>query len=279
MSDLAVIDVEVVLSNRDLDMIRRQVNIPRGGRPPTDMELDDFARYCMANRLNPFDRQIYLAHIGGRWQPFTGVHGRLVIALRSGEVDGMEGPFYCRKREGIERDQPPHWDELWDDAEPPHAAKFVVYRKGWTRWPVGIAPWRYYNKGTPSWQSNPPLMLGYKAITRALNLVFPDVMPPSPDRADDEPDIDETTGYARTVDDTAAGTYPPAPADSQLVDARGLAAEFNLTAGALLVDLRRCAAARNLTLPTSLDAVPIELVTAWRGEQGYETPDNVEEPT
>jgi hypothetical protein len=264
MTDLAVIDaadVEVVLSNRDLDMIRRQVNIPKGGRPPTDLELEDFARYCMANRLNPFDRQIYLACINSRWQPFTGVHGRLVIALRTGEVQGMEGPFYCRRRVGVERDNPPHWDELWDDDGPPHAAKFVVYRKGWTRFPVGIAPWRYYNKNTPSWQSNPPLMLGYKAITRALNLVFPDVMPPAADRGDDEPDIDESTGYVRADD------IPP-PEAGDVVDARGLTAEYDLTAGALLVDLRRCATARGFTAPTKLDAVNADLLDAWRKEQG-----------
>jgi hypothetical protein len=214
-SDLAVVDaVEVVLSNRDLDLIRRQVNVPRGGRPPTDVELEDFARYCVAQRLNPFDRQIYLANIAGRWQPFTGVHGRLVLALRTGAVEGMEGPYFCHKREGREREHGPDWDELWDDDTPPHAAKFVVYRRGWTRHPVGIAPWRYYNRGSGTWVSNPPLMLGYKAITRALNLVFPDVMPPSPDRPDAEPDIDETVGYIRAEVETApsaAGTPPPRP--------------------------------------------------------------------
>jgi hypothetical protein len=271
-SDLAVVDVpEVVLSNRDLDLIRRQVSIPKNGRPPYDVELEDFARYCIAQRLNPFDRQIYLAYINGRWQPFTGVHGRLVIALRTGEVEGMEGPYFCRAREGVERDHPPVWDELWDEAEPPRAAKFVVYRKGWTRFPVGIAPWRYYNKGLGTWLTNPPLMLGYKAITRALNLVFPDVMPPSPDRAADEPDVDESIGYVREDID------PPAPAPAArptgpLVTGRALVDEFGMTAGAVLVGLRRLAEELGLEPPTTLDVLPAGLVDEWRFRQTGEVP-------
>jgi hypothetical protein len=177
---------EVVLSRQDLDMIRRQVVVPSGVRPPSDVELDDFGRACMARRLDPFDRQIYFAPIGGRWTYFIGVHGRLTIALRTGQVDGMEGPLFCHRREGIERARPPDWDELWDDDAPPHAAKFVVYRKGWTRHPVGIARWSYYAKATPVWHDHPTLMLGYKAITRALNLVFPDQLPPDSGRDGDD---------------------------------------------------------------------------------------------
>lgn len=218
-TDLAVVDAtDVVLSRRDLDMVRRQVSVPSSMRPPSDQELDDFGRYCMARRLNPFDRQCYLAPIGGRWQPLVGVHGRLVIALRTGEVDGMEGPYFCHKREGVERARPPDWDELWDDSDPPHAAKFVVYRKGWTRdkFPVGIAPWELYafegdNRGGRRlrrgslWRDNPPLILGYKAITRALDLVFQDVMPPSPHEVADDPD-DTDEGYAR--DETTPRATP-----------------------------------------------------------------------
>jgi hypothetical protein len=258
-----VVAPEVVLSNRDLDLIRRQVNIPKNGRAPNDVELEDFARYCIAQRLNPFDRQIYLAHIGGRWQPFTGVHGRLVIALRTGEVVGMEGPFYCHSREGRERLGPPDWDEVWDEEEPPRAAKFVVYRRGWDRHPVGVAPWRYYNRGIGVWVSNPPLMLGYKAITRALNLVFPDVMPPSPDRPDDEPDIDESTGYVRDDPDDGqiGGGGTPSP---EMIDAKAIAAEFDLTPTALLVELRRLATELRMHPPTKISNVPADLVETFR---------------
>lgn len=185
------------LTRQDLELIRRQVVVPRNARPPSDVELDDWGRACMARRLDPFDRQIYLAFLNGRWTWFIGVHGRLTIALRTGQVEGMEGPFFCAKREGLERAQPPDWQELWDGPGPPHAAKFVVYRKGWTRHPVGIAPWSYYGDGktSPAWVDKPALMLGYKAITRALNLVFPDVMPAEPER--DVVDVDESVGYVR----------------------------------------------------------------------------------
>jgi len=259
---------EVRLSNSDLQMIRRQVAVPRGGQPPTDVDLDTFARVCMAQRLNPFDRQIYLAHIGGRWQPFIGVHGRLVIALRTGQVDGMEGPYFCGPRVGVERDQPPRWDELWDGEGPPHAAKFVVYRKGWTRFPVGIAQWRYYafNAGTArtgTWQSNPSLMLGYKAITRALNLVFPDVLPPAPERPSDEPDVDEGDGYRRE-DPPPPGRQETGAHRGAMIDGRGLGAEFGLTNAAVHVQLRHLAADIGRPPPDTLDAVDADLVDAWR---------------
>jgi hypothetical protein len=119
----------------------------------------------------------------------------------------MDGPYFCHKREGAERAHPPDWDELWDDDEPPHAAKFVVYRQGMDRASPGIAHWKRYafepDPGKPGktrlkkglWQTNPTLMLGYKAMVRALNTMFPGVMPPGPER--DDTDIDEPDGYRR----------------------------------------------------------------------------------
>jgi hypothetical protein len=187
--------VAVVLSTQDLEMIRRQVDIPKGKQAPTDAELTDFGRTCMARRLDPFDRHIYLANFGGGWRAYIGVHGRLVIAFRTGLVAGMDGPYFCGPREGIERAQPPDWQELWDGKGHPHAARFVVHRKGMDRAsPVGVARWAEYGKDYGTWVTNPPLMLGYKAITRALNLVFPDVMPADSDR---EVDVDESVGYVR----------------------------------------------------------------------------------
>jgi hypothetical protein len=207
--------VEVRLSSHDLAMIRRQVVVPENARPPTDVELSDFGEACMLQRLNPFDRQIYFAFINRRWTYFIGVHGRLVLALRTGEVTGMEGPLFCHKRsdEQRARREPPDWDELWDDNTPPHAAKFVVMRKGMTRYPTGTARWAEYGKNTPVWQDRPTLMLSYKAITRALNLTFPDVMPPDTGRDDD---VDESVGYTRDDADRDADigrtdiTEPPA---------------------------------------------------------------------
>jgi hypothetical protein len=224
--------VEVRLSARDLATIRRQLPVPSNVRPPSDVEVDDFGVYCMAQRLNPFDRQIYLAYINGRWQPYVGVHGRLTIAFRTGAVVGMEGPFFCHARDGIDRVQPPDWGELWDEAGPPHAAKFVVWRRGMTKAPVGVAPWDLYAYLTASdgtrymrsglWKSNPALMLSYKAITRALNLVFPDVLPPDTGREGvDDGGVDESVGYEREPDvappDPPRSPPPDRPARSEFI--------------------------------------------------------------
>jgi hypothetical protein len=207
VSGVALAAPEVVLSNRELDMIRRQIVVPQNARPPSDQELEDFGQACMYQRLNPFDRQIYLAYINRRWQYFIGVHGRLVIAMRTGQVTGMVGPLFCAKREGIERAHPPQWDELWDGDGPPHAAKFVVMRRGMTQYPNGVARWAEYGRpDVKVWQDRPTLMLGYKAITRALNLVFPDVMPPDTGR-DDDVVVDESVGYSD--DESATAPAPP----------------------------------------------------------------------
>ena len=192
----------VRLSRDDLAVIRRQIVPPRGVEPPTDVELDDFARVAMARRLDPFDRQIYVANFGQGWRPYIGVHGRLVLALRTGEVEGMDGPHYAAARTDDQkaRGDPPDWQEFWSEQAPPHVARFTVYRRGWTRKvPVGAAPWRYYGAGKDFglWKSNPPLALGYKAIVRALNLVFPDVMPPEPER---DVDVDESVAYSRELE-------------------------------------------------------------------------------
>lgn len=203
----------VRISADDLAVIRRQIVPPRGVQPPTDVELSDFARVAMARRLDPFDRQIYIANFGQGWRPYIGVHGRLVLAMRTGEVDGMEGPYFAAARTDAQKanGDPVDWQEYWSEQAPPHVAKFVVYRRGWTKKvPVGAAPWRYYGAGKDFglWKTNPPLALGYKAIVRALNLVFPDVMPPEPDR---DVDVDESTAYTR--DD------PPAPAAAPVAEA------------------------------------------------------------
>jgi hypothetical protein len=255
---------EVRLDNHDLELIRRQVAVPRGGRLPNEVELEDFARYCSVVRLNPFDRQIYLAHIGGRWQSYVGVHGRLAIAARSREVDGMEGPFYCHKREGIDRQHPPDWSEVWDDDDPPHAAMFIVYRQGWTKGDPpgackGVAHWKLYNKGTGLWQTNPLLMIGYKAMSVALNRAFPHLMPSAPERAEDEPDIDESIGYSRSDDVPLAVDEP--------VDAGWLPAEVNLTPAATLIELRRLAQSLGVTPPRGLDAVDPDLVDGYRRQR------------
>jgi hypothetical protein len=288
---------EVVLTDRDLDMIRRQITVPTGMRPPNDVEVDDFGRYCMAQRLNPFDAHIYLMPIRGQWRPFTSVHGRLVIAWRTGEVTGMEGPFYCHERTDQQRarGERPDWDELWDEDDPPRAAKFVVHRRGLAETPVGVAPWRYYayeddGKGGKRakkglWQSNPPLILGYKAITRALGLVFRDVMPPAAER-DEDVDVDDSAGYVR--DDGAAepeGPPPPVPPvrpppESEvrvdLVDCREVPAMYQMTGSRLIVELRRLADELGYPPPTTLGAVAVGLFHAWQGRHADDQPD--EEP-
>jgi hypothetical protein len=88
---------------------------------------------------------------------------------------------------------------------------------------------------------------------------------PAPDTDGDEPDIDESTGYTRADPADSDATPPQRPvARGQLVDARGLAAELDLTPAALLVALRRLADTLDAPAPTSLDAVSAGLIDVLR---------------
>jgi phage recombination protein Bet len=115
--------------------------------------------------LDPFSKQIYGIKRKGKLCIQTGIDGFRVIAGRTGELDGQDGPFWCGK-DGV-------WRDVWLDDTPPAAAKVVVYRKGCKLPFTGIARFREYSTGYDFWQRMPANQIAKCAEALALRKAFP----------------------------------------------------------------------------------------------------------
>jgi hypothetical protein len=164
----------------------------------TDLELEHFALVCRHLELDPYVDQICL--IGrnrkikdsqgrDRWQmvhkPQITVAGRRAIAGRTGRLAGIEGPQFCGPRryrdDGSKIDL--DWDDVWDGADNPYAARCLVYVAGWDIPVNGTVKWGEFaqtvdaerQRLSPLWQRMPSHMLGKVAESLALRRAFPEV--------------------------------------------------------------------------------------------------------
>lgn len=151
----------------------------------TDDELSLFLAVCQRTGLDPFARQIYSIE-RKTWNKDkrdydvtrsiqTGIDGFRVIAEKTNEVDGQEGPFWC----GMDG----KWQEVWLESNlPPVAAKVIVHRKG-AKFPfVGVARFDAYAqffkdgnewKLTQMWNRMGDVMIAKCAEALALRKAFP----------------------------------------------------------------------------------------------------------
>lgn len=106
------------------------------GGDATDDQFKTFLEVCQMKDLDPLQRHIYGIIRGGKLTIQTGIDGFRLIALRTREMDGQQGPFWCGPSG--------KWTDVWTDKKAPHAAKVIVFRKGIREGYVGIAHFAEY---------------------------------------------------------------------------------------------------------------------------------------
>lgn len=194
-----------IFTQSQIDLVKR--TICKGA---TDDELSLFLAVCQRTGLDPFARQIYsiarrAKNDAGEWVETrsiqTGIDGFRVIAEKTNEVDGQEGPFWC----GPDGE----WKEMWlDNNLPPVAAKVIVHRKGMKHPFVGVARFDAYAqfykadggwKLTQMWNRMGDVMIAKCAEALALRKAFP-----------------QKLGELRTTDEMMQAENPERPEPEKL---------------------------------------------------------------
>jgi phage recombination protein Bet len=196
----------------------------------SDAELAAFMHVVRRTGLDPIARQIGAQfrndkRLGRKVMTIiTNIDGYRVIALRSGQYAGQQGPWWCGP-DG-------KWVDVWLSNSDPYAAKVGVLRHDFSEPLYAIARWdeyaQYYeNKPSGLWGKMGPLMIAKCAESLALRKAFPNDLSgvytkEEMDQADSEPSppppkvraVKEAPALEAAPASEPKGTAPDKPAVS-----------------------------------------------------------------
>lgn len=171
-ASITIRDKTITLSHGQVDLLKR--TICKGA---DNDELGLFLNVAQRCGLDPFTRQIhavkrYDSEAGRETMTIqVGIDGFRLVAERTGEMDGPDGPYWCGP-DGV-------WKDVWLSSEPPVAAKYTIYRKGQAHPYKGIARYDAFvqrrKDGSPNrfWKLMPDHMIAKVAEALALRKAFP----------------------------------------------------------------------------------------------------------
>lgn len=164
----------IQFTNKEIELLRK--TIAPGAN--TD-QLALFVQVCGQLGLNPFARQIYAVVRKDKMTIQTSIDGYRLLAQRSGEYAGQDGPLWYDA-------ETKEWSDVWIKSTPPAAAKVGVMRKGFTKPIYAVARFdsyavRKWNQATQKmdgeltdmWGKMPEVMISKVAEALALRRAFP----------------------------------------------------------------------------------------------------------
>ena len=257
------------LDREKIELLKRTV-----AKGTTDDQFALFMTIAQRRRLDPFAKQIWCVLRKGKsgvWEMTaqTSIDGYRLIAQRTGEYDGQDGPWWCGE-DGV-------WKDVWLSKAPPKAAKVVAYRKGVSHPVTGIAHLESYaaykDDGKTleaKWAQMPEHMLAKCAETLALRKAFPEELSGlNTEDEMDQADAIDVPSVEKLVAVPPANAEPQVdPWDTFLEDLAPLAADLVEKIGVPIVQWDEAAVVKAWAAaiaPADSMAALVEIAGRWAG--------------